>query len=214
MRWPANQMPMWHKLRNRDYQGLAPWIVVLIITALSLFLRADYVWLVKFPSNWLIPVADWINAGMDWFVDTFKWFFRAFNWVLNWPLVWTQAFLQWLPWPATVAAFCTVAYVASGWRLTLFTAISLGYMVITGYWLPSMNTLAVVFISIPLAIVTGFVLAVGAYRSKRINSIVQPTLDLMQTVPTFAYLIPILLLFGFGPVVGVVASAIYGKSVV
>ena len=82
-------------------------------------------------------------------------------------------------------------------------------MVITGYWLPSMNTLGMVLVSIPLAIGIGFGMAVAAYKSRRINAIVQPTLDLMQTVPTFAYLIPILLLFGFGPVVGVVASAIY-----
>ena len=200
---------MWLKVRNRDYQGLVPWLVVLLIAAACLYSRADHQWLVKFPANWLIPVSDWINSGMDWFVATFKWLFRAFNWLLNWPLVGTQAFLQWLPWPATITAFCTVAYVASGWRLSVFTGLSLGYMVLTGYWAPSMNTLAVVFISIPLAIGIGFILAVGAYRSKRINSIVQPALDLMQTVPTFAYLIPILLLFGFGPVVGVVASAIY-----
>ena len=66
-----------------------------------------------------------------------------------------------------------------------------------------------VLVSIPLAIGIGFGMAVAAYKSRRINAIIQPTLDLMQTVPTFAYLIPILLLFGFGPVVGVVASAIY-----
>ncbi len=200
---------MWHKILDRNYRGLTPWIAVLVIAALSLFFRAEYTWLVKFPTNWLIPVADWINIAMDWFIDTFKWFFRAINWLLNWPLIGAQAFLQWLPWPATIVAFCAVAVVASGWRLAVFTAISLGYMVVTGYWAPSMNTLAVVFISIPLAIGIGFFLAIGAYRSARINSIVQPILDLMQTVPTFAYLIPILLLFGFGPVVGVVASAIY-----
>ena len=200
---------MWRKVRERDYQGLLPWIIVLVITAASLHLRSDYDWLVKVPQPWLIPVAEWINIAMDWFIDTFKWFFRAVNWVLNWPLVGVQTFLQWLPWPATIAVFCTVAMVASGWKLALFTGISLGYMVMTGYWAPSMNTLAVVFISIPLAIGIGFFLAIGAYRSRRINSFVQPTLDLMQTVPTFAYLIPILLLFGFGPVVGVVASAIY-----
>ena len=188
---------MWHKVRERDYQGLLPWIIVLTIAAASLHLRSDHGWLVELPGNWLIPVADWINLGMDWFIDTFKWFFRAINWVLNWPLVGVQIFLQWLPWPATIAAFCTIAVVASGWRLAVFTAISLGYMVMTGYWSASMNTLAVVFISIPLAIGMGFFLAIGAYRSKRINSFVQPTLDLMQTVPTFAYLIPILLLFGF-----------------
>ncbi|MEE3282182.1 MAG: ABC transporter permease subunit, partial [Pseudomonadota bacterium] len=93
--------------------------------------------------------------------------------------------------------------------LAVFTAFAMFYMVITGYWLPSMNTLGIVLTSIPLAIGIGFVMAVAAYKSRRINAIVQPTLDLMQTVPTFAYLIPILLLFGFGPVVGVVASAIY-----
>ena len=72
-----------------------------------------------------------------------------------------------------------------------------------------MNTLGMVLVSIPLAIGIGFGMAIAAYKSRRINAIIQPTLDLMQTVPTFAYLIPILLLFGFGPVVGVVASAIY-----
>ncbi len=200
---------MWHKIFERNYQGLASWLVVLIIAALSLFFRAEYAWLVNVPANWIVPVSDWINIAMDWFIETFKWFFRAINWVLNWPLVGVRALLQWLPWPATIAAFCTIAIVASGWRLAVFTAISLGYMVMTGYWEASMNTLAVVFISIPLAIGIGFFLAIGAYRSARINSFVQPTLDLMQTVPTFAYLIPILLLFGFGPVVGVVASAIY-----
>jgi len=200
---------MWHKLVDRDYRGFFPWIVVLIIAASSLFFRAEHSWLVTMPANWLVPVSDWINIGMDWFIGTFKWLFRAINWLLNWPLIGVQIILQWLPWPATIAAFCTIAVVASGWRLAVFTAISLGYMVVTGYWEPSMNTLAVVFISIPLAISIGFFLAIGAYRSARINSLVQPTLDLMQTVPTFAYLIPILLLFGFGPVVGVVASAIY-----
>jgi glycine betaine/proline transport system permease protein len=200
---------MWLKLRERDYEGFLPWVVVLLITAISLYWRADYGWLIEIPDSWLIPVSDWINTGMDWFVSTFKWVFRGFSWLLNWPLIGLRDFLQWLPWPATITVFCTLAYVASGWRLSLFTALSFGYMVITGYWEPSMNTLAVVFISIPLAIGIGFMLAIGAYRSERVNRIVQPTLDLMQTVPTFAYLIPILLLFGFGPVVGVVASAIY-----
>lgn len=209
MHWPANQLPMWNKVVNREYEGLLPWVVVLAIAAVALYFRAEHSWLVTIPANWMMPVSDWVNIGMDWFVGSFKWFFRAINWLLNWPLLGARVFLQWLPWPATMAAFCTVAYVASGWRLSAFTALSLSYMVITGYWEASMNTLAVVFISIPLAIGIGFFLAIGAYRSQRINRIVQPTLDLMQTVPTFAYLIPILLLFGFGPVVGVVASAIY-----
>ena len=200
---------MLNRLTSQKYHGLGPWILVGLITAVCLYFRSKYSWLVDIPAHWRWPISDWINLGMDWFVASFKWFFRSINWLLDWPLMAAQGFLQWLPWSATIIAFCTVAYVASGWRLSVFTFFALMYMVVTGHWSPSMNTLAVVFISIPLAIAAGFFLAIGAYSSHRVNRFVQPMLDLMQTVPTFAYLIPILLLFGFGPVVGVVASAIY-----
>lgn len=186
-----------------------PWIGVILVSAVCLLLRDRVAWLNQLPPDLVIPVADWINIYMDWFIDTFKWLFRSINWLLSWPMNGAQALLQWLPWPATIAAFCTVAYISSGWRLSIFTGLALLYMVITGYWAPSMNTLGIVFVSIPLAIGVGFVLAVASYKSERANRVVQPILDLMQTVPTFAYLIPILLLFGFGPVVGVVASSIY-----
>jgi len=183
--------------------------VVLIVTATAISLTGQIGWLAKFPKALTLPVDQWINMFMDWFIASFKWLFRSINWLLAWPMDGAQALLQWLPWPATTTLFCVIAYIASGWRLAVFTAFAMFYMVITGYWLPSMNTLGMVLVSIPLAIGIGFVMAVAAYKSRRINAIVQPTLDLMQTVPTFAYLIPILLLFGFGPVVGVVASAIY-----
>ncbi|MCZ6668324.1 MAG: ABC transporter permease subunit [Gammaproteobacteria bacterium] len=186
-----------------------PWVGVILVSAVCLLLRDKVAWLNQLPADLVIPVADWINIYMDWFIDTFKWIFRSINWLLSWPMNGAQALLQWLPWPATIAAFCVVAYISSGWRLSIFTGLALLYMVITGYWSPSMNTLGIVFVSIPLAVGVGFVLAVVSYKSERANRIVQPILDLMQTVPTFAYLIPILLLFGFGPVVGVVASSIY-----
>ncbi len=97
------------------------------------------------------------------------------------------------------------------WRLDArtFTVASLVYMAAIGYWVESMRTLALVAVSVPMSVLVGFALGGSAWRSERANRIVQPLLDLMQTVPTFAYLIPILLLFGFGPVVGMVASAIY-----
>ena len=108
-----------------------------------------------------------------------------------------------------MAGFAFLAYVAGGRRLAIFTVAALFYMVATGYWAESMNTMALVGVSVPLAVALGFGLGVWGYRSDRAEKIIQPCLDLMQTVPTFAYLIPILLLFGFGPVVGLIASAIY-----
>lgn len=200
---------MLNRILNRSFHGLVPWIIVLAIAVLCLLLREKLPWISTLPSELVIPVSDWINEFMAWFIKSFKWLFRSFNWILSWPMSGAQALLQWVPWPATITIFCVVAYIASGMRLAIFTGLALLYMVITGHWAPSMNTLGIVFVSIPLALTIGFALAIGAYNSARINNVVQPVLDLMQTVPTFAYLIPILLLFGFGPVVGVVASAIY-----
>ena len=188
---------------------LIAWVAVGILGALILSVRSEIGWLSAPPTAARKPIVDAINAFMTWFVETFKWLFEAIAWLLEWPLAALQSLLQWLPWSATLAGFTTLAFFASGRRLAIFTAAALFYMVVTGYWAESMNTLALVGIAVPLAVGLGFGLGVWAYRSDRANKIIQPCLDLMQTVPTFAYLIPILLLFGFGPVVGLVASAIY-----
>src|SRR5262249_38301200 len=70
-------------------------------------------------------------------------------------------------------------------------------------------TLALVLLAVPASVIAGFFLGVLAYRVPRLRGTVDVCLDVMQTMPAFAYLIPLLLLFGFGPVVGLIASAIY-----
>ena len=185
------------------------WIAVIAIGGVLYLLRADAAWLSKYPTALNQPLVVLINAFMDWFVSTFQWCFAAINWALGWPLRWLQALLQWLPWSATIAGFTALAWFSGGRGLAVFTACALFYMVLTGYWSESMNTLSLVGVSVPLAVAIGFGLGVWGYRSNRAGKILRPCLDLMQTVPTFAYLIPILLLFGFGPVVGLIASAIY-----
>lgn len=192
-----------------DGAAFAAWLAVLTVAAACIALQSRVPWLADLPAAYHIPVGDWFNAFMAAFIGAFKWLFRAFNWALAWPLAGAQALLQYLPWPAVIAAFCALAYAASGWKLAVFAAAALFYMALTGHWSPSMNTLGSVLVAIPLALAAGFGIGVAAHRSARVDRVVQPALDLMQTVPTFAYLIPILLLFGFGPVVGVVASAIY-----
>lgn len=192
-----------------ERRQFAAWCAVIAVAAVCLALRGRAPWLSDWPAPLVAPVDAWFNAFMDWFTGAFKGLFRAANWALSWPLAGAQALLQWLPWPAVIAAFCALAFAASGWKLAVFAGAALFYMALTGHWSPSMNTLGSVLVAIPLALAAGFCLGAAAHRSKRVDRVVQPLLDLMQTVPTFAYLIPILLLFGFGPVVGVVASAIY-----
>jgi len=189
--------------------GLLVWALVLIASGLMIWQAPSLSWLATPPAEWVLPVADYTNVFTKALVDFAKPTFRAINAAFSIPMEAVQSLLQWLPWPATIAIFAAIAWVSAGWKLMVFTIIALMYMVVTGYWSPSMNTLSIVLLSIPLAILLGFGMAVITYQSPRVNRVVQPLLDVMQTVPTFAYLIPIMLLFGFGPVVGVVASAIY-----
>ena len=200
---------------HRKWPGILTWIGVGIFAAACLALRQDkeYRWLTRYPKDWQIPVADSVNSAMMWFLALpgVQPFFRGVSAFISHPMGWIQELLHWMPWPSTIAAFTVLAFVARGKGLAIFTALALFYMVIVGYWSESMNTLALVFMSIPIAVSVGGAIGILAYKYRAVDRVVQPTLDLMQTVPTFAYLIPILFLFGFGPVVGLIASAIYAS---
>ena len=192
-----------------DIKSIAVWTGVGIVTFACLFYRHKAPWLVFYPEAYTVPLSIWLNNFIDLFVIHFRWFFRGLNWLLSWPLVWTQQFLHWLPWPVMIFLFSAFSFFAKGWRLTVFAILAMLYILLVGYWEESMNTLSLVLVAIPLSVAIGFLLGVLSYFSRRVERVVQPTLDLMQVIPTFAYLIPILLLFGFGMVVGLVATAIY-----
>lgn len=192
-------------------KGFLPWLFLASAAALITILMQVLPWLAVWPENWIVPLSDLISGASAWFVDNFKWFFRAISAAIEVPMQAIQYVLHWLPWPATIAFFVLFALRFGSRGLAVFTFFALFYMVLVGYWEESMNTLALVAISVPLSIAVGLIFGVLAFRSARFNAFVQPTLDLMQTVPAFAYLIPILFLFGFGPVVGVIASIIFAS---
>jgi len=190
-------------------RGLLLWLAVLAASAVAFALVGELPWLKALPADLLPPISDWINVAMAAFVATFKWLFRAVNWLLDWPMWGLQGLLHWLPWPATICLVAMVAYAAGGAGLAAFSTVALLYMVVIGYWDESMTTLSLVGVSVPLSLLLGSAIGILGFKSRQAARIILPVLDLMQTVPTFAYLIPILLLFGFGQVVGLIASTIY-----
>ena len=185
------------------------WIGIILLTVIFVIFKEKWDWSIKYPKEFIIPFSDWINFAMEKFIDSFGWFFLKISWLLSWPIIAAQWLLQSIPWIVVVFLVTLTAYLSSGLRLALFTFLATFYMVSIGYWDESMNTLALVIISVPLAIFIGFGLGVWGYFSKRAEKIIMPILDIFQTVPTFAYLLPILLLFGFGTVVGLIASILY-----
>ena len=185
------------------------WIVVIFITIVLLFFQDKWDWISKYPKELIVPVSDWINFSMEKFIDKFGWFFLNISWLLSWPIIGAQWILHSVPWVVVIFLVTFTAYLSSGLKLALFTLSASFYMVLIGYWEESMNTLALVIISVPMAIILGFGLGIWGFYSKRAEKIIIPILDIFQTVPTFAYLLPILLLFGFGTVVGLIASILY-----
>lgn len=205
----ADEKSLYGALAGRADPLMLVWAGVVVFGALCVAVQEWAPWVAEYPAAWTLPVAAWTNVVMDGVVRHTDFLFRALSWVLEWPMVALRDLLVWAPWPATVALFTVIGHRAGGIKIAAFTFATLMYMVIVGYWEESMNTLALVGVSVPLSVAIGFGLGVLAFRRPRAKRIIMPTLDLMQTVPAFAYLIPILLLFGFGPVVGLIASAIY-----
>ena len=187
------------------------WIwVALILATLALLAMQDAAgWLVEYPGAWVVPITPWLNVFMVWCVDTVGPAFRAFSAAIDVPMTAVRELLNWLPWSVTLTVLTFVTWAVAGWRLAVFAFFATLYMLVIGYWTESMNSLALVAISVPTAVGIGFALGTLAFYSKRAERVIAPTLDLMQTVPAFAYLLPILLLFGFGPVVGLIASILY-----
>ncbi|RLA33344.1 MAG: glycine/betaine ABC transporter permease [Gammaproteobacteria bacterium] len=185
------------------------WFGLIVLTLAFLALRGSAPWLITFPVDWVIPVTDWLNLFMDWSVEHFGTTFRAFSAALDVPMSAVRDLLNWLPWSVTLTLLTFASFAVSGWRLALFTFLAILYMVVIGYWSESMNSLALVAISVPMAVSIGFTLGTLAFYSQRAKRVITPLMDLLQTVPAFAYLLPILILFGFGPVVGLIASVLY-----
>ncbi len=196
-------------MKSIDLKSNLPWVVVILITIICLIFQNQFPWIKEYPQDYVVPLSPWMNSGMNWFVEWFGWIFKSISWFLEWPIKVVRNSLHLLPWSVTVFLFCLVSYIASGWRLVIFTFLASLYMVVIGYWVESMNSFSLVAISVPLAVLVGFSIGTWGFNSERAERVIKPTLDFLQTVPAFAYLLPILLLFGFGTTVGLLASLIY-----
>src|SRR5262249_60396380 len=112
--------------------------------------------------------------------------------------------LLWIPWPAVSPICAGLGFMASGWRLSIFCTVALLYVVVTGYWERAALTLAAVLVAVPLSVLFGLFIGIWGFRSRAARRLVEPALDLMQTIPFFSYLIPVLVLFGIGPWAGMI----------
>ena len=125
-------------------------------------------------------------------------------------LIWFEKLLLATPWWLIIALLAVFAYAISrSWKLTLGVIIAFFVIGFLGMWDNTMRTMSIITVSTMLAIILGVPIGVSMARSNRIQSIITPILDVMQTMPAFVYLIPVVLLLGIGKIPGVIAVIIY-----
>jgi len=166
-------------------------------------------WL-EFPEFLTIPLADWIDNVMHWVLTNWGGFFDTVGYYILQMLLGIEKFLLWLPWFVLVLLVGLLAWrVMHRWWAGLLMASFLVLIGSFGYWDLAMMTLAIVIASVILSLVIGIPTGIFMARSDRFESILKPQLDAMQTMPSFVYLIPALMLFGLGKVPAVFATIIY-----
>ena len=125
-------------------------------------------------------------------------------------LVWFERLLQTSPWPLVILAIAAFAWLgARNWLVvggTVAAFLAIGYL---GMWQDTMATLAIVSVATLLCIAVGIPIGIAMARSDRVQAAITPLLDVMQTIPSFVYLIPVVMLLGIGKVPGLIAVCIY-----
>jgi len=157
-----------------------------------------------------IPFDDWINAFVrGWLVPNFRPFFRAAQVPITLVLNNLNAFLQFVPMILTTAVFALAAWRWAGRGIAIFTILGFAFIDMIGLWPETMTTLAMIATSVLFCAIIGLPLGILAARSDMFWKIARPVLDIMQTIPSFVYLVPIVMLFGVGMAPGIIATIIF-----
>lgn len=189
-------------------------------------------WAFDYPRAWQIPAARHISAWMKWLVNeasfglfSFTDFTRFLARLIDIPYTLALSLLSTgflsgqgsaavqivppLSFLGVIALVGLMGYHAGGRRLSALMVFCFGFLAVFGQWTSAMVTLASILVAVPIGVAFGLLLGLLAYRSPLFERAITPLLDLMQTIPIFAYLVPILFFFGFGPTAAIVGTLIY-----
>jgi hypothetical protein len=189
------------------------WGVMILVTVLLMLSKESLPWAFKYPRAWQIPLAGWITGFMKWLINsfdlglfTFKEFTRWIALLVEQPYTLVKSLLSTgflsgvgsdavqvfprISWVALVAGVMLFGHYVRDWKLALLVGGCFGYLVVFGQWDSAMVTLSSIIIAVPVGVVGGVLLGIFGHRSHRFRMVLVPILDLMQTVPVFAYLVP------------------------
>ena len=164
--------------------------------------------------SWLtdakIPVGQTAKAAVDWLIANGGWFFDGLSDALEVLIAAALWALQTPPPLAVIAAFVALSYwLRRSVATSALVALGLLFIVNQGYWRETTETLTLVLSAVVVCMGLGVPIGIAAAHRPRLYAALRPVLDLMQTLPTFVYLIPAIVFFGIGMVPGLLATAVF-----
>ena len=163
------------------------------------------------PSDYeiYIPLGEWIEGNIKEWLFEQRPLFKKISAPIDTVLNGFESILNFIPFPIVLLIFVVLAYKTNGFKFALFSLLSLIFIDLVDLWSESMTTLAMIFTAVLFCMIIGIPLGIIASRSNTFEIILRPILDIMQTIPSFVYLIPVVMLFGVGLTPGVVATIIF-----
>jgi len=155
------------------------------------------------PGAFLAPAVDWLNAN-------FHPFFALVTQVIETVLGAIEAAFLALPPAGLIVLAAVLGLLAAGRRMAVLAGCCLGFCWLAGLWQASMQTIALVVVAVLIAVAIAFPLGILAARRRRVETVLRPILDVMQTVPPWVYLIPAVMIFSLGRVPAIIATIVYG----
>ena len=163
------------------------------------------------PSDYeiYIPIGEWIEGNIKEWLFEQRPLFKKISAPIDTVLNSLDSLFNFIPFPIILLIFVIFAYRTNGIKFAIFSFVSLIFIDLVDLWSESMTTLAMIFTAVLFCMLIGIPLGIIASRSNTFEIILRPILDIMQTIPSFVYLIPVVMLFGVGLTPGVVATIIF-----
>lgn len=163
-------------------------------------------------GSWKIPIGMWGRAFFDFLTTYFPLFFNTLAGSLASVLDGTVDLLLRVPPSLLILLIAALAFLLQrSWRLALLVIVGLAFIINQGLWRETVETLVLVVAATTVSMAIGVPVGIWAAHNARVYKILRPILDLMQTLPTFVYLIPVLILFGLGAAPGVIVTVIFAS---
>ena len=163
-----------------------------------------------FPEQWRISIRAPVNDFIEALVVNYGFAFRAFAHIVLQTIIFIETILRGTPWWLLILIFMALAWIGTRkLAVTITVGLLLLLIGVLGLWDLTMQTLALMLMGTFVSVIIGIPMGILAAKSRIVRNIVLPALDVMQTMPGFVYLIPVLMLFGLGKVPAVLATIIY-----